>query len=35
MTRWEFEEVLGQRRIPRHYTEVELGEDSDYAQRDQ
>jgi len=31
MTRWEFEELLGQRRIPRHYTEVDLEEDIQYA----
>ena len=32
MTRWEFEELLGQRQIPRHYTEEELQEDIQYAQ---
>lgn len=31
MTRWEFEELLGQRRIPRHYTEENLEEDIEYA----
>lgn len=31
MTRWEFEELLGQRRIPRHYTRTELEEDIQYA----
>ncbi len=32
MTRWEFEELLGQRKIPRHYTGAELEEDIRYAQ---
>lgn len=31
MTRWEFEEVLGRRKIPRHYTEADLDEDLHYA----
>ncbi|MCK4733690.1 MAG: UPF0175 family protein [Methanophagales archaeon] len=31
MTRWEFEEVLGQRQIHRHYTEKNLEEDIEYA----
>jgi len=31
MTRWEFEELLGQRGIPRHYTEADLEEDIRYA----
>jgi predicted HTH domain antitoxin len=31
MTRWEFEELLGQRRIPRHYMEADLEEDIQYA----
>ena len=31
MTRWEFEELLGKRRIPRHYTEEDLQEDISYA----
>ncbi len=31
MTRWEFEELIGQRRIPRHYTEENLEEDIEYA----
>ncbi|MBU4139229.1 MAG: UPF0175 family protein [Euryarchaeota archaeon] len=31
MTRWEFEELLGQRRILRHYTEENLEEDIEYA----
>ena len=31
MTRWEFEELLGQRKIPRHYTEENLEEDIEYA----
>jgi len=31
-TRWEFEELLGKRQIPRHYTEKDLEEDLRYAQ---
>lgn len=31
MTRWEFEELLGQRRIVRHYTHADLQEDTRYA----
>jgi len=31
MTRWEFEEFLGQRRISRHYSAAELEEDIHYA----
>lgn len=31
MTRWEFEELLGQRGILRHYTEADLEEDIRYA----
>jgi predicted HTH domain antitoxin len=31
MTRWEFEELLGQRQIPRHYTEQDLDEDIAYG----
>jgi len=31
MTRWEFEELLGERGIQRHYTEVDLEEDIQYA----
>lgn len=31
MTRWEFEELLGQRRILRHYTDIDLEEDLDYG----
>jgi len=31
MTRWEFEELLGQRQILRHYTEADLEEDIRYA----
>ncbi|MBU1660856.1 MAG: UPF0175 family protein [Chloroflexi bacterium] len=30
-TRWEFEMLLGQRRVPRHYSEVDLEEDIQYA----
>ena len=31
MTRWEFEELLGQRKIPRHYTQRDLEEDIRYG----
>jgi len=31
LTRWEFEELLGQRKVPRHYTEEDLHEDLRYA----
>lgn len=31
MTRWEFEELLGKRKIPRHYTEENLEEDLRYG----
>lgn len=31
MTRWEFEELLGERRITRHYTEADLEEDVRYG----
>lgn len=35
MTRWEFEELLGQRDIVRHYTKDDLEDDLCYAARDQ
>jgi len=35
MTRWEFEKVLGQRQIRRHYTEKNLEEDIKYARSHQ
>lgn len=35
MTRWEFEELLGQRKILRHYTEENLDEDIEYARSHQ
>jgi len=35
MTRWEFEELLGQRQIRRHYTEKNLEEDIKYARSQQ
>ena len=35
MTRWEFEELLGQRQIRRHYTEKDLEEDIGYARSHQ
>jgi predicted HTH domain antitoxin len=31
MTHWEFEELLGQREVLRHYTNVDLEEDIEYA----
>ncbi|MFP4642346.1 MAG: UPF0175 family protein [Chloroflexota bacterium] len=31
MTRWQFEEVLGERQIKRHYTQEDLEEDIKYA----
>lgn len=31
MTYWEFEELLGQRKVLRHYTDVDLEEDIQYA----
>jgi len=31
MTRWEFETLLGERQIPRHYTDTDLEEDLEYA----
>ncbi|MBI4492704.1 MAG: UPF0175 family protein [Chloroflexi bacterium] len=31
MSRWQFEELLGQRRIPRHYRQEDMEEDSGYA----
>ena len=34
MTRWQFEELLGQRRVARHYTEKDLAEDQAYARSD-
>ena len=35
ITRWEFEELLGQRRVLRHYTEKNLEEDIAYARGNQ
>lgn len=35
MDRWEFERVLGKRKVPRHYVEADLEEDIRYAQRHQ
>lgn len=34
MSRWEFEQILGERRIPRHYTEEDLAEDLRFAHGD-
>lgn len=34
MTRWQFEELLGQRRLARHYTERDLADDQAYARSD-
>ncbi len=31
MRRWEFEKLLGQHKIPRHYTEAELKENIQYG----
>ena len=31
MTRWQFEELLGEREVPRHYSEDDLQEDLRYA----
>jgi len=31
MTHWEFEELLGKRKTPRHYTETNLEEDIRYG----
>jgi predicted HTH domain antitoxin len=31
MTRWEFEECLGHRGVPRHYDQADLAEDLQYA----
>ena len=31
MSRWQFEELLGSRRMPRHYTETDLEEDIAYG----
>lgn len=32
MTRWQFEQLLAERQVPRHYSEVDLDEDILYAQ---
>lgn len=34
MERWEFHQLLGERKIPRHYTEENLQEDLEYARND-
>jgi predicted HTH domain antitoxin len=31
MSRWQFEQLLGERRIPRHYTSTDLAEDIQHA----
>lgn len=31
MTRWQFEELLAERQVPRHYTEADLEDDIRYA----
>jgi predicted HTH domain antitoxin len=31
MNRWQFEQLLGERKIPRHYTEADLEDDLRYA----
>jgi len=33
MTRWEWEELLGARKIPRHYADEDLDQDIAYATR--
>ena len=33
MNRWEWEELLGARKIPRHYADEDLGQDIAYATR--
>jgi predicted HTH domain antitoxin len=35
LNRWEFEDVLGRRGIPTHYTEEDLSHDAAYADRHQ
>ena len=35
LTRWQWEELLSQRRVPRHYSEADLAEDLDHGQRRQ
>ena len=35
MTRWEWEELLGARKIPRHYADEDLDQDIAYAARGQ
>ena len=35
MSRWAFEELLGERGIPRHYSEENLQEDIEYGHGDQ
>ncbi len=35
MTRWEFDALLGERRIVRHYTEADLDDDITYGLGDQ
>ncbi|HYO13245.1 MAG TPA: UPF0175 family protein [Thermoanaerobaculia bacterium] len=34
MSRWQFEQLLGERQIPRHYTEADLAEDLQFAHGD-
>jgi predicted HTH domain antitoxin len=34
MSRWQFEQLLGERRIPRHYTAHDLAEDIQHAHGD-
>jgi predicted HTH domain antitoxin len=31
MSRWQFEQLLGERRVPRHYTASDLAEDIQHA----
>jgi predicted HTH domain antitoxin len=34
MSRWQFEQLLGERRVPRHYTALDLAEDIQHAHGD-
>jgi len=34
MDRWQFEQLLGERRVPRHYTAADLAEDIHHAHGD-
>jgi len=34
LSRWQFEQLLGERRVPRHYTAADLAEDIQHAHGD-